>query len=193
MLRTYRKIKDAVEKISLIVVMFCIGIGISYAATVIPDCNPIGTTVAGRGQCWWNSTVISIPSGIEYDWGLDKCCRDVCPSGWCSDKSGCAKSVKTTDYISSSTVTNGFCLRTKTCVCGTCSYDISGCTVPTHCAAGYYKNGNTCTICPEEDSVRGVTVDKNTAGITSCYIKSGTGFSNDTGVGTYSGNSYYCN
>ncbi|MBQ8294612.1 MAG: hypothetical protein IJX89_04480 [Alphaproteobacteria bacterium] len=65
-------------------------------------------------------------------------------------------------------------------------------TTYTACKSGYYLNNNSCTRCPAQDSIYGTTVDRNTDGKTSCYIASGTSFSNSTGVGTYTGNSYWC-
>lgn len=65
----------------------------------------------------------------------------------------------------------------------------------TSCKAGYYYDSNdkTCTRCPSSGGVYGTTVDKNTDGITSCYIPSGTAFSDTTGTGTYTENCYYSN
>lgn len=56
------------------------------------------------------------------------------------------------------------------------------------CKANYYKNGSTCQPCPNSG--------KSTAGstsITSCYLPSGTTFSDSTGSGTYSDKCYYSN
>jgi len=80
----------------------------------------------------------------------------------------------------------------RSCVGNTCQE-----TASYRCSAGYYgtsTNGTSgCTRCPaSEDNVRGTSVAGATAQ-TNCYIPSGTSFSNNTGSGTYTGNSYYCN
>lgn len=61
----------------------------------------------------------------------------------------------------------------------------------TSCKSGYYLSSGTCNKCPSSGGVAGLTGDKNTGDITSCYIPSGTSFSDDTGSGTYTGNCYY--
>lgn len=56
------------------------------------------------------------------------------------------------------------------------------------CKANYYKSGAACQPCPNSG--------KSTAGstsITSCYLPSGTTFSDSTGSGTYSDKCYYSN
>ncbi len=63
----------------------------------------------------------------------------------------------------------------------------------TSCKPGYYLNGTNCTRCPSSGGVYGTTVDKNTGDITSCYLPSGTVFSDTSGAGTYTGNCYYKN
>ena len=63
------------------------------------------------------------------------------------------------------------------------------------CATGYYgssSNGTSgCTRCPSEDGATGTSTAGSTAR-TSCYMPSGTKFSNNTGSGQWTGNSYYC-
>ena len=66
-------------------------------------------------------------------------------------------------------------------------------TVYTACKPGYYLDSGDCVRCPSSGGVYGTTVDKNTGGITSCYIPSGNSFSDSSGSGTYSGNCYYSN
>lgn len=63
----------------------------------------------------------------------------------------------------------------------------------TACKPGYYLSGGKCSRCPSSGGTYGTTVDNNTGGITSCYIPSGTSFSDTTGAGTYTGNCYYKN
>lgn len=61
------------------------------------------------------------------------------------------------------------------------------------CEKGYYLENGKCTKCPiSEDEIQGTSSALNSGGITRCYIPSGTSFSNDTGSGTYTGNSYWC-
>lgn len=54
------------------------------------------------------------------------------------------------------------------------------------CAAGYYGNGTTCTVCPG-----GGTSPAGTTTVSGCYIPSGRSFSDGTGSGKYTGNCYY--
>lgn len=63
----------------------------------------------------------------------------------------------------------------------------------TACKPGYYLNSGKCTRCPSSGETYGTTVDNNTGGITSCYIPSGTSFSDTSGAGTYTGDCYYKN
>lgn len=63
----------------------------------------------------------------------------------------------------------------------------------TSCKPGYYLSDGDCKRCPSSGGVYGTTADKNTGGITSCYIPSGNSFSDSTGSGTYTGNCYYSN
>ena len=78
---------------------------------------------------------------------------------------------------------------TASCDCGTCTK-----TTSYRCAAGYYgtsTNGSTgCTKCPSSGGVAGLSAAGSKA-ITSCYIPSGSSFSDSTGSGTYTGNCYY--
>lgn len=65
------------------------------------------------------------------------------------------------------------------------------------CAVGYYgtsTNGTSgCTRCPASGGVYGTTAAAGSTVITSCYIPSGSSFSDSTGSGTYTGNCYYKN
>lgn len=65
------------------------------------------------------------------------------------------------------------------------------------CAVGYYgssTNGTSgCTRCPASGGIYGTTAAAGSTVITSCYIPSGSSFSDSTGSGTYTGNCYYKN
>lgn len=60
------------------------------------------------------------------------------------------------------------------------------------CKIGYYGTGTSCTRCPYENGIYGTTATLGATAKTECYIPSGTSFSDSTGSGIYSGNSYYC-
>ena len=55
------------------------------------------------------------------------------------------------------------------------------------CNKGYYKSGSSCTACPSD----GTTSGSGATSVSSCYIPSGTSFSDGTGSGSYTGNCYY--
>ena len=59
------------------------------------------------------------------------------------------------------------------------------------CKPGYYLDSGDCVRCPSSGGVYGTTVDKNTGGITSCYIPSGNSFSDTSGSGVYASDCYY--
>lgn len=71
------------------------------------------------------------------------------------------------------------------------------------CNAGYYLTkslyageGMICKRCPSYkdgngNTAYGTTVSNNKSGVTSCYIPSGSTFSDTTGKGKYTGNCYY--
>jgi len=61
------------------------------------------------------------------------------------------------------------------------------------CDKGYYKNGAICARCPSSGGVYGTTADAGATSITSCYLSSGTTFSDNTGSGTYTSDCYYSN
>lgn len=165
---------------------------------VNPSCEKIGA-VAPSTKCWWGSEQITIPSSIENS-DADVCCNELCPSGWCSDQSGCAETTYQYAYIASTTVAGGYCYQTATCDSCTdngkgepeCTYDITTCTVPTYCGQGYYKSGNTCIECPELSTGATTATGYSTAGITRCYMPLGTTGSDTEGKFVYDGNSYWC-
>lgn len=65
------------------------------------------------------------------------------------------------------------------------------------CAKGYWgssTNGTSgCNRCPSSGGVYGTTAAAGSTSITSCYIPSGSSFSETAGRGTYTGNCYYKN
>ena len=80
-----------------------------------------------------------------------------------------------------------------------CSSGVATCKETTvyQCAVGYYgrsTNGTSgCTRCPASGGIYGTTAAAGSTAVTSCYIPSGTTFSDSTGSGTYTGNCYYTN
>ncbi|MCM1294614.1 MAG: hypothetical protein NC311_03570 [Muribaculaceae bacterium] len=76
------------------------------------------------------------------------------------------------------------------CTCEKCPVANSTCTSATSfkCNANYYKNGNTCSPCPQS----GKSATGSTA-ITSCYLPSGTTGSDTTGTYKYTADCYYQN
>lgn len=163
------------------------------ASAVVPDCNR-GSGVASSSQCWWGSSIINLPSSI-HSMGVDLCCNEYCGDGmWCSDKSGCATITTSTEYMRSTSVSNGYCEYTRTCRCGSCTNSISRCTSPiTHCGTGYYKSGNSCVRCPYDSGsgTYGTTGGYTNIGITACYLKSGTTGSDSAGDYTYTADCDY--
>ncbi|MDE6481257.1 MAG: hypothetical protein K2L25_00315 [Alphaproteobacteria bacterium] len=61
----------------------------------------------------------------------------------------------------------------------------------TRCKVGYYLENESCKRCPSSGGVYGTTVNHNAGDITSCYIPSGTTFSDTSGNGVYEGDCYY--
>ncbi len=119
--------------------------------------------------------VTSVPSGSwcasKYNWvslGANKYCQ--------------ATSTGTYDWCSDNTAT-GFIYYPR----GSCIYSSGTCSTFTHCGMGYYKNGTSCTVCPDSGTTDGYT---NT-GKTACYIPAGTAFSDITGSGEYISNCYW--
>lgn len=57
----------------------------------------------------------------------------------------------------------------------------------TACKAGYYLSGTTCLPCIGG----GTSADRNSSGITACYIPAGTNISDASGAFKYTENCYY--
>jgi len=80
-----------------------------------------------------------------------------------------------------------------------CNLTLTACLKSTEyrCAVGYYgssSNGTSgCTRCPSSGGIYGTTASAGSTSITSCYIPSGTSFSDSTGSGRYTSNCYYSN
>lgn len=66
-------------------------------------------------------------------------------------------------------------------------------TVYTACKPGYYLALITCKACPtdEKTGVQTTSPDRNTGGITTCYVPSGASGKDDKGTWVYDGNCYY--
>ncbi|MDE6477738.1 MAG: hypothetical protein K2L95_01400 [Alphaproteobacteria bacterium] len=79
----------------------------------------------------------------------------------------------------------GYCGMTADYDACDCVRDTKNCT-KYRCAGGTYGTNQSCTSCPSG----GTSADNSTA-ITSCYIPSGTAFSDTSGTGTYTQNCYY--
>lgn len=60
-------------------------------------------------------------------------------------------------------------------------------TIYTACKPGYYLENNYCYACPDG----GTSADKNTGGITDCYLPAGQAYSDTAGEWSYSENCYY--
>ena len=62
----------------------------------------------------------------------------------------------------------------------------------TSCKSGYYLSNGTCMICPTDGTPlsKAKSKDKNTGGITDCYVTSG---KDSTGEYTYTSSCYYSN
>lgn len=62
----------------------------------------------------------------------------------------------------------------------------------TACKSGYYLNNNSCKQCPVYyNSKRGTSADKNTNGISDCYIPGGASASDSSGTYKYTNDCYY--
>lgn len=75
-----------------------------------------------------------------------------------------------------------------------CDFDVVE-TIEYGCAAGYYQSSGsgasmTCSRCPSSGGIYGNNA-VGTTDISTCYLPSGTEFSNDIGSGEYSANCYY--
>lgn len=103
-------------------------------------------------------------------------------------KCGCTNGCSTTEWTAKST---GYEVRDY-CNTTNCST-----TKQYRCAVGYYgssTNGTSgCTRCSASGGVYGTTAAAGSTVITSCYIPSGSSFSDSSGSGTYTENCYYKN
>ncbi|MBQ8294705.1 MAG: hypothetical protein IJX89_04950 [Alphaproteobacteria bacterium] len=79
------------------------------------------------------------------------------------------------------------------CIHGGAFAECTGETIYVACKPGYYLESGDCKQCPPSGDVYGTTVDNNTGDITSCYLPSGTAFSDETGSGIYNTDCYYSN
>jgi len=190
--------------------------GIAHGACQqYPSCTSGSCTQAGinHNGCGPNSTLdhmyIGIPesaiSGAQYDiptcpqcangYILKKHSANLSPSctvEYYDCEKDCSAGCSNCNSTSWAALRTGYQSRTvATCSCTTCSKRTEY-----RCAAGYYgstTNGTSgCTRCPAEDNAQGTSSAGSTAK-TSCYIPSGTGFSNTSGKGSFAGNSYFCN
>lgn len=104
------------------------------------------------------------------------------------------------DFVAESGGTNRSYFTTYSCTGHTASgyvFSLTGCSSQKEygCQPGYYYSGGTgssyaCDKCPSPGTSWG---NEETGDITSCYIPSGTAFSDTTGSGTYKGACYYKN
>lgn len=120
---------------------------------------------------------------------------DACPTYTCI----CAHDPNTNTAFTNWVATDTANLY-KRCVQSVSTISGEFCNLTYSCAAGYYLTtsgvgvslNGTCTECPtSSDGATTTSVANNTGGITSCYIKSGTSFSDAQGSGTYTGDCYY--
>ncbi|MDR0741799.1 MAG: hypothetical protein LBF28_03425 [Rickettsiales bacterium] len=129
-----------------------------------------------------DATIFTVNIGDTINNTYDICCS----AGWKNNNQSCGS-----QYVPHATI-QGYCLKSGT------SSGCSGCVYPTTCTdstisackAGYYKNtSNTCSSCPSG----GTSSDKNTGGITDCYIPVGSTVADTTGSYTFDSNCYYSN
>lgn len=59
------------------------------------------------------------------------------------------------------------------------------------CLQGYYKNGDSCSPCPDFGGTAGTTSGNGADSITDCYLPAGTSGSDATGSFTYTSDCYY--
>lgn len=79
------------------------------------------------------------------------------------------------------------------CIDAQATAAVTPCDTEFSCDAGYYlTTNNTCEPCPQTNG-NGTSTQYNTGGITSCFIPSGTSFSETPGSGQYTNNCYYSN
>ena len=160
------------------------------------SCNSCDTTYytmlektgSGGGTCTYNYTACVCKNGCTSD-------------SWTSSNTGYESA-----YICDKTCTRVYSHQCAAGYYGTATSASAGCTkCPSNasctggnnstfvCNQGYYKNGSKCERCPASGGVYGTTASAGSTSITSCYLPSGTSFSDSTGSGTYTGNCYYKN
>lgn len=124
-------------------------------------------------------------------------------SGQTGNETRCNSSTNKCEYrCAAGYYQSGFALVTNPVSCKTCPTNATcaaGTTKPS-CNKGYYLNNTssttfnptyTCPRCPSSGGVYGTTAAAGAKSITSCYIASGTSFTDTTGTWTYSSNCYY--
>ena len=175
--------------------------------TIVGLCTAIlvvGPSNAALNCCWGTGSCLTLDSTY------DSSCTDplICS---CKTTSTTSKGIVTTHNkkLVTSCVGNKSYAKCQTqsttykCAAGyygTAVGNRSGCTAcPSNatCAGGnnstfscnrvYYKNGSACTVCPGG----GTTSAAGATSVSSCYIPSGTSFSDATGSGTYTSNCPY--
>ena len=189
--------------IALYAVLSC-NAGYAAVCTKLSSCSTwaeggmqIGSDVTA---CSPNISCYSSPYGVVKKQTCSSCTSPKVLTEHVSSVSGCDTDIrtyyncecpsecKTTSWSSHST---GYEKKT-TCDTSTCSV-----TTSYRCAVGYYggsTNGASgCARCPASGGVYGTTASAGSTSITSCYLPSGTSFSDSTGSGTYTGNCYYKN
>lgn len=158
----------------------------------------------GTAQTPTNSGVTQeCQENSDFDWG----CKFQGSMGnnaqyWCApiiigtacNVCGCKNIAQNSDWTSSGSNRVSRTVQTATSSGYTCNVSTS---TEYGCAVGYYQSSGTgasmtCTRCPSSGGVYGTNAIGTTA-ITSCYIPSGTSFSETTGSGSYTGNCYYTN
>ncbi|MDE6250537.1 MAG: hypothetical protein K2M34_02800 [Alphaproteobacteria bacterium] len=177
-------------------------------AYVQPDCiagtcpdyewnSSIGKFLCGTGDGHGDNTCTCYDNSAgSYQWETYTCgctsnseCgnNNYCNNGTCVGCSGCSN-CNNGDWITLGSIPGATHQRRqlKNCNCNTCldgGYEY-------RCVSGYYGSPSNatsgCTQCPTPGtSANGAT------SITSCYIPSGTTFSDTSGSGTYTANCYY--
>ena len=140
----------------------------AYAAKTC-ECSPAGIDGQGgeivkAGEYCSDGRYCSLTGQLTGGGGLNPItCFDCDSTSWASAGSGRESRIE------------------ATCSNGTCTKDTLY-----RCAAGYYGNGTTCTVCPG-----GGTSPAGTTAVSGCYIPSGQSFSDGTGSGKYTRNCYY--
>ncbi len=177
-------------------------IALSSSALSALTFNPIGPTT----RCWQICDGVTTDTSTCTDL-LCTGCKDLtmratngisaidhrsvkqdCNTGKCSCQTTGTSYVCSDGYYGTATSASAGCTAcpdNATCAGGNNSTFV--------CAKGYYKNGNVCTRCPASGGVYGTTDTTGATSITSCYLPSGTSFSDGTGSGTYTSKCYYAN